>query len=64
MAKIVEDVIVIKVSKLVKKATEVAQPLVNEDILAALEAVATELVEASDPSAVVELIHAGETDSE
>lgn len=56
MAKIKEELIVIKVSKLLKKNDDASTPILDADTLAGLEAVAVELVEAIDPSAVVELI--------
>lgn len=52
MAKIVEQVIAIKFSKLVKTQDDQNPELVNEDILGALEQVVQELV---DDSVVVEL---------
>jgi hypothetical protein len=44
MAKIVEDVIVIKLSKIVKDSDKDSASLANPEILAALEQVAQELV--------------------
>jgi hypothetical protein len=43
MAKVYEEVIVIKVSKLIKDNADVA-PIANEDVIVALEQVAQELV--------------------
>lgn len=43
MAKVYEEVIVIKVSKLIKDNDNVA-PIANEDVIVALEQVAQELV--------------------
>jgi len=44
MAKIVEDVVVIKLSKIVKDSDKNSAGLANPEILAALEQVAQELV--------------------
>lgn len=45
MAKIHEEHLIIKLSKLVKQSTEINKPLANEDMLSALEQVAQELAE-------------------
>ena len=55
MAHIIEENIIIKVSKLVKSATDSSESLVTDEIISALESVAEELV---DKSAVVEIIKA------
>lgn len=44
MAKIQEELVVIKLSKLVKDATVNTSPLANNDVISGLEAVAQELV--------------------
>lgn len=53
MAKIQEELIVFKLSKLVKDTANVAQPLANADIIAGLEQVVQELV---GNDVIVELI--------
>lgn len=53
MAKIVEEMIVVKVSKLVKDDAS-TDSLITEDFAAGIEAVATELMQ--DPAAIVEVI--------
>jgi hypothetical protein len=55
MAKIHEEVVVIKLSKLVKDDVSTSGLLVNDDILSALEQVAQELV---GDSVVVEVMKA------
>jgi hypothetical protein len=53
MARIVEELVVIKVSKLVRNDEE-APALVTDDFMAGIEAMAGELMQ--DPAAVVEVI--------
>ena len=55
MAKIVEDVLVVKFSKIVKDSETDNSKLINADIQAALEQVAQELV---GESVVVEVVQA------
>jgi len=55
MAKIVEDVVVIKFSKIVKDSESENSGIVSDEILAALEQVAQELV---GDTAVVEVVRA------
>ncbi len=44
MAKIVEDILIIKFSKIVKDNNTDSQPVVNNEVIGALEQVAQELV--------------------
>jgi hypothetical protein len=53
MAKIVEEVVVLKVSKLVR-GTDKSAPILPEDFVASLEAVATEVL--GDAGAMVEVM--------
>lgn len=55
MAKIVEDVVVIKLSKIVKDNESDSQSLVTEDLKSSLEQVAQELV---GSAIIVELVEA------
>ena len=55
MAKIVEDVVVIKFSKIVKDSEEGSASISNSDVQAAVEQVAQELV---GDSVVVEVVQA------
>lgn len=53
MAKIVEEMIVVKISKLVKDGVS-QDSLITEDFIVGIEAVASELMQ--DPAAIVEVI--------
>jgi hypothetical protein len=44
MAKIVEDILIIKFSKIVKDSNTDPQPVINNEVIGALEQVAQELV--------------------
>jgi hypothetical protein len=55
MAKIVEEILVVKFSKIVKDSSEDRSTIVSDDILAALEQVAQELV---TNSVIVEVVKA------
>jgi hypothetical protein len=55
MAKIVEEILVVKFSKIVKDSSEDQSTIVSDDILAALEQVAQELV---TNSVIVEVVKA------
>ncbi|RYD70688.1 MAG: hypothetical protein EOP84_26275 [Verrucomicrobiaceae bacterium] len=57
MAKVVEQMVVIKVSKLVK-GDGAGVELITEDFVTAIDAVAGEIL--NDPSAVVEVFAAGD----
>ena len=55
MAKIVEEILVVKFSKIVKDTSEDQSTIVSDDILAALEQVSQELV---TDSVIVEVVKA------
>jgi hypothetical protein len=55
MAKIVEEILVVKFSKIVKDSSEDQSTIVSDDILAALEQVSQELV---TDSVIVEVVKA------
>jgi hypothetical protein len=55
MAKIVEEILIVKFSKIVKDDSEDQSSIISDDILAALEQVSQELVTAS---VIVEVVKA------
>jgi hypothetical protein len=55
MAKIVEEILIVKFSKIVKDASEDQSTIVSDDILSALEQVSQELV---TDSVIVEVVKA------